>query len=68
MDGGNDGNSDLKQRRRRQQERQKTIALISKALAVHVRYKRWYIPTVVLCKTTLWNDHIQGFMENVNAW
>ena len=35
---------DLKQRRRRRQrERQKTIILISKTLATHVRYKLWYI-------------------------
>ena len=34
----------LKQRRRRrQQERQKTIVLISKTLALHVRYTLWYI-------------------------
>ena len=35
---------DLKQRRqRRQRERQKTIVLISKTLALHVRYTLWYI-------------------------
>ena len=35
---------DLKQRRRRRQrERKKTIVLISKTLALHVRYTLWYI-------------------------
>ena len=35
---------DLKQRRRgRQRERQKTIGLISKTLALHVHYTLWYI-------------------------
>ena len=37
-------NRDLKHRRRgRQRERQKTIVLISKTLALHVHYTLWYI-------------------------
>ena len=37
-------NRDLKHRRRgRQRERQKTIVLIRKTLALHVHYTLWYI-------------------------
>ena len=37
-------NRDLKHRRRgRQRERQKTIVLISKTLALHLHYTLWYI-------------------------
>ena len=40
----NNSNRDLKHRRRgRQRERQKTIVLISKTLALHVHYTLWYI-------------------------
>ena len=61
-------NRDLKiRRRRRQRERHKTIGLISKynssarALYVFVHF------FAVLCKTTTWNDQIQGFVENVST-
>ena len=61
-------NRDLKQRQRwRQREHHKTISLMSKnshsarALYVLVHF------FAAISKTTTWNDHIQGFVENMNT-
>ena len=64
-----DASFHLNQRGRLQRGRQKTQVLISKTLALHVRYARALQCSffVALYKTTTWNDQIRGFMQNVNT-
>ena len=57
-----------REQRRRQRERHKIIALMSKnncstrAFYVFVHF------FAVISKTTTWNDQIQGFLKNVSTW
>ena len=56
-----------RRRRRRQRQRRKTTGLMSKN---NRSARAFYILVhffAVLCKTRKWNDHIKGFVENVNA-
>ena len=50
-----------KSRRRRQRERYQTNDLMSRTIALHVRFESLYI-----CKTATWNDKVIGILENVN--